>query len=553
MTTIIEQLNDAPLAGFMLVVTVGYALGKIGWRGITLGPAGGTLAFAILLGALGFDYTAMYGSAAPKLTVGTFGFALFIYSVGFEAGPRFFSSLFGGRAMRFVLVGLVVNVVAFGLGIACGWLFDLGGPITAGVVAGALTSPATYAAALEVVYGEPELAAPLAVSFALVYPLGLVGIVFMLQAVPRLRGRNLAREADAGGAEDEDPEDDAPHEMFRAYRVTEEAVTGRPLSELHLPRRTGCHVTQLQRGPDVLTVGADTVLEPGDHLLVRGRLLELSEFEQLVGPEVDDRDLRNRMPSPRRLVLLDSKVVGKTLTELDLARRFDCLVVGIERGEVHIEPSAGAQVQRGDVLEVVGRRGDLIEAADFLGRLERPSYETDIGVYAGGILLGLILGRLGLDLFGVDLAFGFAGGLLLSGILLGRFRHFGPFSTHVPRAARQLVRDLGILLFVAETGIRAGGSSLAGMEGRLAPMLLTGALVSVVPVVLALWAACRFLKMGSLDAWGSVCGGMTSSSGLTALRRASDTHAASVSYAASYAVASVLVTIAGRVIIVLMG
>ena len=553
MTWIIDQLNQMPLAGFMLVVAVGYALGRVGWRGIALGPAGGTLAFAILLGALGFDFMALYGSEAPNLTIGTFGFALFIYSVGFEAGPRFFSALFGGRALRFVAVGLVVNVVALGLGLACGWLFDLGGPITAGVVAGALTSPATYAAALEVVYVDPDLSAPLAVSFALVYPLGLVGIVVMLQTIPRMRGRNLAREADTRGEELDEHEDDAPQEMFRAFRVVQAGVIGKPLRELHLPRRTGCHVTQLHRGPDLLTVDAETVLVAGDHLLVRGRLVELGEFAALVGPEVDDQELRNRMPSPRRIVLLVSAAHGKTLAELDLARAHDCLVVGIERGEVHIEPSAGARVQRGDVLEVVGRRSDVREAAAALGRLERPSYETDIGVYAGGIFLGLLIGRLGLDFFGVDFSFGFAGGLLVSGILLGRFRRFGPFTTYVPRAARQLVRDLGILLFVAETGIRAGGSSLAGLEGRLVPMLVSGALVSVVPVVLALWAACRFLQMGSLDAWGSVCGGMTSSSGLTALRRATDTHAAAVSYAASYAVASVLVTIAGRLVIVLMG
>lgn len=552
MTTIIEQLNHMPLASFMLVVAVGYALGRVGWRGIALGPAGGTLGFAILLGALGLDFSALYGSTAPKLTIGTLGFALFIYSVGFEAGPRFFAALFGGHALRFVFVGLIVNVVALGLGLACGWLFDLGGPITAGVVSGALTSAATYAAALEVVYGQPQLSAPLAVSFAIVYPLGLLGIVLMLQTIPRMRGRNLAREADAA-ADAESPEDDEPHELYRAFRVTEAEVTGRPLRELHLPRRTGCHVTQIHRGPDLLMVGADTVLELDDHLLVRGRLVELREFGELVGPEIDDRELRNRMPSPRRVVVHAAEAEGRTLAELDLARQFACLVVGIERGDVHIEPSAGVRVQRGDVLEVVGRRGDVREAAGHLGRLERPSHETDIGVYAGGIFLGLLIGRLGLDLFGVDFSFGFAGGLLLSGILMGRFRHFGPFTTHVPRAARQLVRDFGILLFIAETGVRAGGSSLAGLHGRLVPILVSGVLVSVVPVVVALWAACRFLKMGSLDAWGSVCGGLTSSSGLSALRRATDARAAAVSYAASYAVASVLITIAGRLVIVLMG
>ena len=199
-----------------------------------------------------------------------------------------------------------------------------------------------------------------------------------------------------------------------------------------------------------------------------------------------------------------------------------------------------------------GRRGDVREAARILGRQERSTQETDIGVYAGGIFLGLVVGGLAVNVFGVDLSLGFAGGLLLAGILLGRVGRVGPFSTHVPRAARQLVRDLGILLFVAEAGVRAGGSSLAGFEGRILPLLLAGVFVSVAPILVALFVACRVLKMPSIDAWGSVSGGMTSSAALTTLQRITESNAPAVSYAAAYAVSSVLVTIAGRVLMLIL-
>jgi len=551
---VIDQLNRTPLASFMLVIATGYALGRASWRGLALGPAGGTLAVAILLGALGLDFQALYGSEAPKLTIGTLGFTLFIYSVGFEAGPRFFASLVGGPGLRFVAVGLVVNVLALVLGIACGWLLDLGGAVTAGAVSGALTSAATYAAALEVVYGKPEVTGPLAVSFALIYPIGLVGIVLLLQILPRARGTDLAREAEDGESARPDVRDvKRQAELFRAFEVTAPEVAGASLAALDLPRRTRCYVTQVHRGDAILPANADTVLETGDHLLVRGRLADLESFSRLVGPEIDDAELRNRVPSARRIVLLASSAAGLALADLDLARRFDCLVVGIERGPVRVEPAADVHVQRGDVLEVVGRRSDVRRAAETLGRLERPDTETNIGVYAAGILLGLLVGRLGFDLAGVDLSLGFAGGLLLSGIFMGWVRRLGPFPTHVPRPARQLVRDLGILLFVAETGVRAGGSSLAALEGRVLPLLACGVFLSVVPVLVALWVACRVLHMRPVDAWGSVCGGMTSSSGLAALQRATDSNAPAVSYAASYAVASVLITIAGRVIMLVMG
>lgn len=550
---LIQHLNALPLASLMLVVAIGCGLGRISWRSIALGSAGGTMGIAVLLGVLGLDFRALYGSANPSLTVGQFGFALFIYSVGFEAGPRFFSSLFGGRGWRFVVVGLVVSVLALGLAFLCGRLFDLGGPITAGVLAGALTSPAAYGVALESVYAHPDLAGPLGVSFALVYPIGLVGIVLLIQTIPRARGRDLAREAEEREGRQPWAETDLHTEFFRTFEVTREEAMGKTLAGLDLPHRTGCYVAQIHRGELMRVVDATTVLQPGDHVLACGRPEELKALSEIVGPEIDDEDLRHRMPAPRRIIVHASDVVGRTLAEIDLARRKGCLVVSIERGDVRIESRAETHIERGDVLEVIGRHSDVQEAARALGRLERPTHETDIGVYAGGIVLGILIGVLSIDILNVHFSLGMAGGLLLSGILLGRYRRIGPFHTHVPRAARQLVRDLGILLFVAEAGVHAGGSSLAGLDAILWPMLGVGLILSILPVLGALWVGCRILRMRSIDVWGSVSGGMTSASGLSALVRVTESNDPAVSYAASYAVASVVVTIAGRAILLLLG
>ena len=127
----------------------------------------------------------------------------------------------------------------------------------------------------------------------------------------------------------------------------------------------------------------------------------------------------------------------------------------------------------------------------------------------------------------------------------------GRFSAHVPRAARQLVRDLGILLFVAEAGVQAGGGSLAGLEGVIGKMLVCGALVTLVPVAGAVAVGRYLLAMRPVDAWGSVCGGMTSSSALVAIRHAADSSEPAISYAASYAVGSVLATLAGQAVVLL--
>ncbi|MHC5009826.1 MAG: aspartate-alanine antiporter-like transporter [Planctomycetota bacterium] len=547
MQELVRSLNQVPLAGLMLVVTLGFSLGRLQWRGMSLGPAGGTLLVAILLGANGLSFRALYGAAEPMLTVGGFGFALFIYSVGFEAGPRFFSSLKGGPGWRFVAVGTVVNVLALGFAVLCGRVLGLSDAITAGLLSGALTSAPTYAAAAEVCSDTTALA----VSFAVIYPVGLVGVVLLIEYVPRLMGDDLTEgvgESEGRGAERRTGQP----ELTRAFEVASSDVAGRTLAELDLSHRTGCYVTMIHRGTEIIVPRAETTLETGDHALAKGRLGELQTFAKIVGPEIYDQELRNRMPAPRRLVVMSKNVIGRNLRQLDLARKHGCLVVGIERGGVRLDPSADVPLERADVLDVVGSRGDLRKLAEVMGRYERPTHETDIAVYAGGIFLGLLLGRLGLGGFGLDVTVGTAGGLLFAGILLGRLRTIGPFQTHVPRAARQLVRDLGILLFVAETGVKAGESLAGAVLEVIFPLLGAGLLVTALPVLGALIVARRILHMRPVDAWGSISGGMTSSAALVAVRRAADSNEAAVSYAASYAVASVLVTIAGQVVVYLM-
>jgi len=550
MSALIRELNEVPLAGLMLVVAVGYTLGRLRWRGFSLGPAGGTLLAALGAGSLGLSFSGMYGEQPGALTVGTFGFALFIYSVGFEAGPRFFSSLLGGPGWRFVAVGTVVNVLALCFAVLFGKLFGLTDALTAGVLSGALTSAPTYAAAAE----RTTDVGSLAVSFAVTYPIGLAVVVILIDILPRLMGDDLAAESDedmaAGGAGDH--RGSAP-ELVRAFTVGEPAVVGRTLEELALPRRTGCYVTRLHRGQEFVIPTRDTRLEEGDTILAKGRIDELKRFSELVGPEVFDADLQHRMPPPRRINVSSRKVIGKSLLELELIERHRCLVTGIERGGVMLEPAADIVIARNDVLEVVGRRDAIRAAAAELGRFEQSTAETDIAIYAGGIFLGLRLGDVHLDILGMDLSPGMAGGLLLAGVLLGRFRRIGPFSAHVPRSARQLVRDLGILLFIAETGVQAGEGPLVPAGGSVWPILLSALLVTVLSVLGGVLFGRRVLRLRAADTWGAVGGGMTSSAALVAVRRAADSNEPALAYAAAYTVASVFVTVAGQLVVLLMG
>ncbi len=548
----IEFINHIPLLGLMLVTALGYSLGRLSVRKLSLGPAGGTLFVALALGYCGVSLDGFYGSGSRTLTIGTLGFVLFIYSVGFEAGPRFFSSLSSRDGWKFVSVAVFANVVAVIVATLWGRLLSLDAGTVAGMLAGALTSAPTYAAASQMNLDSAHLS----VAFAITYPLGLVGLVVMIQIIPRRLQQNLSLGAlnDSEFGLDRSALRPGNHklEASRIYAVTREEALGVPLRDLRLTRRTGCVLSRVMRGHQVLIPDANTELQVDDHVMATGRVEELHQLEQLIGAEIQDIELEDKLPPARRILVLHSDTFGKSLAELKLIDRFHCIITGIERGSEELEPGADVSLQRNDIVEAMGTRDDVRRLARELGDFEPATDETNIAIYTGGIFLGLLIGSLHLGVLGLDYHLGVAPGLLLAGLVLGWRGRIGSYSTHVPRSARQLVRDLGILLFIGETGLQAGGRLMEGLT--LAPILnLAGAaLVTVVTVLGSLFFGLKLLKLRPLDCWGSVCGGLTSSAALQTLRKTTDSNEVTVSYAAAYAVGSVLATIAGQVIVALV-
>ncbi|MCA8962706.1 MAG: hypothetical protein KDC38_19420, partial [Planctomycetes bacterium] len=456
------------------------------------------------------------------------------------------------RGWRFLAIGVAVNTIAFIVCWVCAVVFDLDGAQAAGALAGALTSPPTYAAASEVV-ADPST---VAISFALTYPLGLVGLVLMIQVLPRWLGEDLARGA---GADPEVPRGPrltpggASPETTRTFRVENEAIVGRRLADLRLTKETGCVIARVHHNDDstepptdrLFVPSGDTVLELGDRVMVTGRLDELRAFESRVGPEGFDAELEAPRIPARRIEIQRPEMIGRPLRELGIIQTFHCVVTRVERGSLWIEPDSEVVLRRHDVIEVVGEREDVRSLARRIGRFEPPLSETDVAIYAAGILGGSLLGALSIGVFDLHLTIGMAGGLLLSGLALGWRPRIGSLRTHVPREARQLVRDLGISLFVGESGLLAGDQVFRGLRESPIELFLTGALVHGAAVLGALVLARGPLRLRPIDAWGSICGGMTSSAALQTVRRESDSNDVAASYAAAYAIASILATVAG--------
>lgn len=551
MDELVAFVNDIPLAGIMLVVAAGWLLGRVEWRGIGLSPSGGVLLVALVLGFYGLNFDALYGASdggLPRMTIGTFGFALFIYAIGFEAGPRFFSAL-AGSGFKFVVLALVANGLALGTVVGASYLFTLDSSSTAGALAGALTSTPALASASEVV---PDVG-QMSVAYALAYPWGQVGLLLMVAVIPRLMRRPLRG---AQGNEDlgegrVQTYEDAAADRTRSYVVESTEVDGKRLRDLGLPAKVGVIVTRIRRGKEVMLPGPNVELKLGDVVLCSGKLSSLEKLESLLGQETYDPELRRSIPAPRRIQVAKSVAVGATLADLNLPSRFNCVVVRVERGVEFLDPVGDLKLEHFDVLEIVGRNANIRDVANEVGYLEQANFETNIAIYAFGILAGLLVGYLSVRIGGVSLSIGSAGGLLLVGLLLGRFRRIGRFSANVPKAARQLVRDLGILLFISEAGVRGGEALVEGLQTSPYLILLTGFVCTTLTVLGTLVVGQKVLRMKALDSWGALCGGMTSTTSLEAVNRQAGNNDAVVGYAATYAVASVLITLAGQLAVTL--
>lgn len=551
----LEFLNQFPLAGVMLVVALGYLMGRLSVRGVTLGAPGFTLALALIAGHWGLDYRSLYKSMASPITLGSFGVALFIYSIGYEAGPRFFSSLRSQNGWKYISVGVVVTVTGTLLALGLAPVLNLDAPMCAGALAAALTAAPTYATASSAMATGALTYSPImAVVFALCYPIGFIGQGLIIQLGPRVLRQNLSR----GAAVDLEAVDKSGRTIMlkkrgkadlftRSYVVTQPEIIGKPLRELRLSEKTGVVLSFVVKGDEVIVPDGNTVLEQSQFVMASGTVEELNKFERMVGEEVYRREHFDKLPPARRVVVLNSAAIGMPLARLNLVREHKCLITKIERAEEIIDPTGNVALQRDDIIEIVGAPDDVRAVTPKIGRFERASFETDIAVFAGGMFAGLLLG--GLKIGGWTL--GNAAGLLIAGIVIGRFQQFGPFSAHVPRAARALMRDLGLLLYLAETGIRAGPALSKGMGETLAPAMLATVLIMLGAAASGVIVATGIFRLRPVEIWGSLSGGMTSTA-LPIVKRMADSNEPSISFAAAFAGASLLLPFAGQIVVAVL-
>ena len=270
---------------------------------------------------------------------------------------------------------------------------------------------------------------------------------------------------------------------------------------------------------------------------------------KLLGPEVLDPELLNYNVVTKEIVAINTEVVGRSLGEVNIPGTYGCFVRGLNRASIELPVNASVVINKGDRLHVTGEESRLNELAAKIGRIEAEETQTDLLTFSIGIGLGVLIGMILLKVGVVSIGLGSAGGLLLVGIVLGFLRSMYPTFGGVPPAARNVLMEFGLVLFMAGVGLGAGAGIVEGFKSAGVQLLLGGVVVTLAPVLVAYFVGRKFLKMNPAILLGSITGAMTSTPSLNVVNEAAKSGIPALGYAGTYTFANVLLTFAGTILV----
>ncbi|MFJ4717285.1 aspartate-alanine antiporter [Streptomyces sp. NPDC088785] len=554
-------LKDHPELVLFASLALGYLVGKLRVGPLTLGGICGTLIVSLLLGA--------WTKAQVSDDVKTVFFALFIFALGYMAGPQFFRNLNRKSLRFFVLCGIeLVCVLGIALGLAK-W-FDLDVGTASGILAGAATESAVVGTATEAIGKLGDLTAAqvteyqgnVATAYTVCYLFGLITIVlYTSQIMPmmmRINLRDAARDlwerTRSTGSLEPDERPALPGMVGRTYLVT--TADGRTIGDLqaHLGERVT--VESVKRGSKILTSSPELELTLSDLVLLVGRRANVIEAGRMIGPETPGVPGLDSPLASREVSVTDKALDGRTVDELQRANpEFlddGVYVTDITRGDTDIPANGDTVLHRGDVLTLVGARSGLNKLVAKIGSVVKND-ATDF-IYLGlGIAAGSLLGQIVVKFGDVPLSLGTGGGCLVSGLLFGWFRSrsqtFGAF----PPQAASTIKDMGLAVFIACTGLVSGPQAWPLLKEYGALLPFAGIAMVLIPATISLIVGRRLLKIEKPLLIGAIAGQQCSTPAITAVTQVAQSSVPLLGYTITYALSNFLLPLTGPVLVGVLG
>lgn len=548
-------LNTNVILLLFVVLSLGLCLGKLRLGPVPLGSSIGVLIVSLLLGQQHF---------AINTDTLSLGFMLFIFCVGIEAGPNFFSIFFSDGKNYLLLATLTIGsalVIAILLGRAFGW--DIG--LTAGVLAGSMTSTPVLVGAGDALRHSltdhatlTQLQDNMSLAYALTYLIGLISLIFAARYLPKLQRQDLSTSAQQIAQErglDPDSQRKVYLPIIRAYRVGPELIAwtdGKNLRELGIYHQTGCYIERIRRNGILAIPDGDAVLQAGDEISLVGYPDAHARLDPSFrnGKEVFDRDLLDMRIVTEEVVVKNHNVVGKRLGKLKLTDH-GCFLNRVIRNQIEMPIDDNIVLNKGDVLQISGDAKRVKSLADRIGFIAIHSQIPDLLAFCSFFIIGLMTGMVTFQFARFSFSIGNAAGLLIAGILLGFLRANHPTFGYVPQGALNLLKEFGLMVFMAGVGLKAGGSLHQGFNELSLQIMLAALVVSLLPVILCLLFGMWVLRMNRAMLFGAIMGARTCAPAMEIISETARSNIPALGYAGTYAIANVLLTLAGTLVIAL--
>ncbi len=474
-----------------IVAALGYFIGSIKIKGNSIGVAA-VLFVGLAIGAMDSTFN------VPQI-IFELGLVLFVYSIGISSGPAFFKSFKknGFKDIIFVVFMLTLSAI---VALLLYLLFNLDGATISGLYAGSTTNTPALAGVIDMVNqveepGDQAIIQKLVIGYTYSYPMGVLGVMIAIIIMEKLLKIDYKEEIER-----------IKHKYNVGEGLTSETVeiTNPEISQYQL-RDIRNHFKwnivfgrlKNRAGEFVLT-NWDTVLNIGDRLLLVGSKEELDKAINILGKITNEKISYDRKEyDTRRIFVSNHHVVGKSISELNLAEKFDATITRIRRGDVDMLATSDVILERGDRIRFVARRKDLKSLSTFFGDSYYESSKVNIFSFGLVIALGLLLGTIPINLpGGINFKLGFAGGPLIVSLIFGAIQRTGNMVWTLPYAANVTLRQIGLTLLLAVIGLRSGNSfveSLSSGGGLI--LFISGGIISMLGACISLFLGYRFFKL----------------------------------------------------------
>jgi putative transport protein len=563
MDYLVNALKDNPELAIFLTLAIGFAIGQVKIAGFSLGTVVGTLFAGVLIGQLDIKVSPL---------VKTVFFDLFLFTTGYKVGPQFFRGLKRDALSQMTLTLVLCTTCLITAYVAARLFgYDLG--TAAGLLAGAFTESTVIGTAGDAINrlalsaeAKTVLQNNIPVAYAVTYLVGTTAVVWFLPKVgPKLMGVNLKDEAKkmqakvSGGPEAE-PGIISPSRRFdvRAYRVTNEQLVNKSIAQLEaMPQEERVFIERIRREGTIVEPEPGTVVRRDDVVALMARAEVLVERTSVIGPEVDDKELLDFPLQVLDVVLTNRCMLGQPLAELVKLEPWRSEFRGvflrkITRAGEEIPITPSTQLDRGDVLSLVGAKRDVDRAVAVLGYADWPSSATDMIFVGTGIFIGGLVGLLSVPVAGLPITLTASGGALIMGLVFGWLRSAFPAFGRIPEAAMWVFDTVGLSVFIGVVGLTAGPSFISGLQKSGISLVFVGLIAAILPHLVAILFGRYVLKMNPVILLGACSGAGTMTAALRALQDEADSKLPALGYTVPYAVGNILLTAWGPVIVALL-